>query len=99
MQSQKSYIGSFDDKGKPQVEVNGTTLPIIPYYTDPELDLAITILADYFDETAPIGTLLKCVFYSPDFQRDIVAALPKDQPWQIDSDTIEQWLKTVPPMP
>ncbi len=74
-------------------------LPIIPYYTDYEADLAITILADYFDETAPIGTLLKCVFYAQDFKRDIVAGLPKDQHWQIFSDTIARWLTTEPPMP
>ncbi len=81
MQNKKLYTGWFDATGKPHVEANDVPLPIIPCYTDPEADLAITMPADYFDEEAPLGTLLKCVFYAPDFRRDVIAGLSKDQHW------------------
>jgi len=71
-------------------------------------DLALSILADYFGEDQitgdwlrlpPSGPQPKCWFYHQDFKRDITSGLPQGAPWQIDSDVIDQWLTTEPPMP
>jgi hypothetical protein len=99
LQHKKLYAGWWDSSGNPHVEMNGVPLSIIPHFGDPEADLALTILADHFGETGPVSSNQKCLFYAQDFKRDIVAGLPKDQHWQIDSNTIMQRLKTEPPMP
>lgn len=113
MRGQKTYTGYRDDTGV-HVTVNGRPLRHIDYHSPDGFewgyggsgpaDLALSILANHFNERHVTGAYLRrlkltggaprCWRYHQDFKRDAIAELGRGQAdtWTLTSDDINAWL-------